>query len=86
MHIIFIAAPLELMIIGGAALGAYIIANPVKIIKMGMKLGMKAMTAKGPQKKRFFGADAINVSAFSSFQKRRSSGELKNISKSQRKV
>jgi chemotaxis protein MotA len=53
IHVILKAAPLELMIIGGAALGAYIISNPVKIIKMGIKLGIKAMTAKGPQKKEY---------------------------------
>lgn len=53
MSIILKAAPLELMIIGGAALGAYIIANPMKVIKAGVKLGMKAMTAKGPQKQEY---------------------------------
>jgi chemotaxis protein MotA len=41
------------MIILGAALGGYIIANPMKTIKMGFKLGIHAMTAKGPQKKDF---------------------------------
>lgn len=49
--IIIKATPLEMMIIGGSALGAYIIANPVKVIKAGFKLAIKAMTSKGPQKK-----------------------------------
>ncbi len=53
MAVIFKAAPIEMMIIGGAALGAYIIANPMKTIKMGIKLSIKAMTAKGPQKQDF---------------------------------
>lgn len=50
MTVIIKAAPIEMMIIGGAALGAYIIANPMKVIKAGFALAIKAMTAKGPQK------------------------------------
>ena len=50
MAVIMKAAPLELMIIGGAALGGYIIANNMKTIKMGFKLSIKAMTSKGPTK------------------------------------
>ena len=38
MSVIIKAAPIELLIIGGAALGAYIIANPMKVIKAGFKL------------------------------------------------
>lgn len=53
MTVIIKAAPIELMIIGGAALGGYIIGNPIKTIKMGIKLSMKAMTAKGPQKQDY---------------------------------
>lgn len=53
MHVIIEAAVLEMVIIGGAAFGAYVIANPVKIVKMGIKLSIKAMTSKGPQKKDY---------------------------------
>lgn len=53
MHVILEAAVLEMVIIGGAAFGAYVIANPMKIVKMGIKLSIKAMTAKGPQKKDY---------------------------------
>ncbi|MGZ3742923.1 MAG: flagellar motor stator protein MotA [Pseudobdellovibrionaceae bacterium] len=53
MHVIIEAAALEMVIIGGAAFGAYVVANPMKIIKMGIKLSIKAMTAKGPQKKDY---------------------------------
>jgi chemotaxis protein MotA len=53
MHVIIEAAILEMVIIGGAAFGAYVIANPMKIVKMGMKLSIKALTAKGPQKKDY---------------------------------
>lgn len=53
MHVIIEAAILEMVIIGGAAFGAYVLANPMKIVKMGIKLSIKAMTAKGPQKKDY---------------------------------
>ena len=53
MAIFFEAAPLELMVIAGAALGAYIIANPMKVIKSGIKLAIKAMTATGAGKKEY---------------------------------
>lgn len=53
MHVIIEAAILEMVIIGGAAFGAYVLANPMKIVKMGIKLALKAMTAKGPQKKDY---------------------------------
>jgi chemotaxis protein MotA len=53
MHVIIEAAILEMVIIGGAAFGAYVIANPMKIVKMGIKLSMKSLTAKGPQKKDY---------------------------------
>ncbi len=50
MSVILKAAPIEMMIIGGAALGAYLIANPMKIIKMGVKYSIKALTAKSQTK------------------------------------
>lgn len=50
MRVILQAAPIEMLIIGGAALGAYIIANPMKTLKSGFKLSIKAMTSKGPGK------------------------------------
>jgi chemotaxis protein MotA len=53
MHVIIEAAALEMVIIGGAAFGAYVIANPMKIVKMGIKLSIKAMTSKGPQKQDY---------------------------------
>jgi chemotaxis protein MotA len=53
MHVIIEASALEMVIIGGAAFGAYIVANPMKIVKMGIKLSIKAMTSKGPQKKDY---------------------------------
>ena len=69
MHIIFEAAPIELMIIAGAALGAYIIANPMKIIKAGIKLSIKAMTAKGPGKKEYVELLQMMFQLFQLFRK-----------------
>jgi chemotaxis protein MotA len=40
----------EVIIIGGAALGAFIIANPMGILKMAVKLALKSFTAKPPSK------------------------------------
>lgn len=69
MAVIFKAAPLELMIIGGAALGGYIIGNPMKTIKMGVKLSMKAMTAKGPQKQDYIELLQMMFQLFQLFRK-----------------
>lgn len=81
MSIIIKAAPLELMIIGGAALGAYIIANPMKIIKMGVSLSMKAMTAKGPQKPDYLELLQMLFQLFQVFRKEGPQGVEKHIEK-----
>lgn len=69
MAVIIKAAPLELMIIGGAALGGYIIGNPMKIIKSGFKLSLKAMTAKGPQKQDYMELLQMLFQLFQLFRK-----------------
>lgn len=51
--VIIHSAPTELMIILGAALGGYIIANPMKTIIMGFKMALKGLTAKGPAKQAY---------------------------------
>lgn len=79
MSVILKSAPLELMIIGGAALGAYIIANPMKVIKAGFKLGMKAMTAKGPQKKDYVELLQMLFQLFQAFRKEGPQGIEKHI-------
>lgn len=79
MGVIIKAAPLELMIIGGAALGAYIIANPMKTIKAGFKLSMKAMTAKGPQKKDYLELLQLLFQLFQVFRKEGPQGIEKHI-------
>ena len=69
MHVIFHSAPHEMIIIAGAALGAYIIANPMKTIKAGVKLSIKAMTAKGPQKKDYLELLQMLFQLFQVFRK-----------------
>lgn len=79
LSVILKSAPLELMIIGGAALGAYIIANPMKIIKAGFKLGIKAMTAKGPQKTDYLDLLQMMFQLFQTFRKEGPQGVEKHI-------
>ncbi|OFZ31567.1 MAG: flagellar motor stator protein MotA [Bdellovibrionales bacterium RIFCSPHIGHO2_01_FULL_40_29] len=79
MSIIMKAAPLELMIIAGAAFGAYVIANPMKVIKAGFRLGIKAMTAKGPQKKDYLDLLQMMFQLFQTFRKEGPQGVEKHI-------
>lgn len=67
--VIIHSAPTELMIILGAALGGYIIANPMKTIKMGFKLGIKALTAKGPSKSDYVELLQMMFQLFQLFRK-----------------
>ncbi len=77
--VIIKSAPLEMMIIGGAALGAYIIGNPMKVIKAGFKLSLRAMTAKGPQKKDYLDLLQMMFQLFQVFRKEGPQGVEKHI-------
>jgi chemotaxis protein MotA len=79
MHVIIEAAALEMVIIGGAAFGAYILANPMKIVKMGIKLSIKAMTAKGPQKKDYVELCQMMFQVFQVLRKEGPQGIEKHI-------
>ncbi|MBX2987540.1 MAG: flagellar motor stator protein MotA [Bdellovibrionaceae bacterium] len=79
LHVILHAAPLEMVIIGGAALGGYIIANPMKTIKAGFKLAIKSMTAKGPQKKDYLELMQLLFQLFQVFRKEGPQGIEKHI-------
>lgn len=81
MSIILKATPLELMIIGGAALGAYIIGNPMKTIKMGISLAIKSLTAKGPQKSDYLELLQLLFQLFQVFRKEGPQGVEKHIEK-----
>jgi chemotaxis protein MotA len=69
ISVILKAAPVELGIIGGAALGAYIIGNPMKSVKMGIKLAIHALTAKGPQKEDYLDLLQMMFRLFQLFRK-----------------
>ncbi|MEK6773747.1 MAG: flagellar motor stator protein MotA [Bdellovibrionota bacterium] len=79
MTIIFKAAPIEMLIIGGAALGAYLIANPMKIIKAGIQLSIKSLTSKGPQKKDYLELLQLLFQLFQVFRKEGPQGVEKHI-------
>ncbi len=79
MHVIIEAAMLEMVIIGGAAFGAYVVANPMKIVKMGVKLSIKAMTAKGPQKKDYVDLMQMLFQVFQVLRKEGPQGIEKHI-------
>jgi chemotaxis protein MotA len=69
MAVIARAAPLEMMIICGAAFGGYIIGNPMKIIKLGIKLSIKAMTSKGPARQDYVDLLQMLFQLFQLFRK-----------------
>lgn len=77
--VIISSTPLELMIIGGAALGAYIIGNPMKVIKAGFKHALHAMTAKGPQKADYLELLKLLFQLFQVFRKEGAQGLEKHI-------
>ena len=79
MSVFLKSAPLELMIIAGAAFGAYIIANPMKVIKAGFRLGIRAMTAKGAQKKDYLDLLQMMFQLFQTFRKEGPQGVEKHI-------
>lgn len=79
MGVILEAAVLEMVIIGGAAFGAYVIANPMKIVKMGIKMSLHAMTAKGPQKKDYVELLQMMFQLFQAFRKEGPQGIEKHI-------
>lgn len=79
MSVILKAAPIEMMIIAGSALGGYIIANPMKVIKAGIKLSIKAMTSKGPQKAEYLELLQMLFQLFQVFRKEGPQGLEKHI-------
>lgn len=79
MGVILHAAPIELMIIGGAALGAFLIANPMKAIKASFKYGIKAMTSKGPQKQDYVELLQMLFQLFQVYRKEGPQGVEKHI-------
>jgi chemotaxis protein MotA len=69
LHVFFHSAPPELMIIMGAAFGGYVIGNPMKTVKLGIKLTLKGLTSKGPQKQDYIELLQMMFQLFQLFRK-----------------
>jgi chemotaxis protein MotA len=61
--------PTELIIIGGAALGGFIIGNPIPIIKMGIKKGLHSWIGKTPSKADYLELMQLLFQLFQIFRK-----------------
>lgn len=68
-HIHVVWQPFEVLIIGGAALGGFLIANPVTTIKMAIKMAIHALTSKGPGKKEYLELLQMLFQLFQIFRK-----------------
>lgn len=67
LHIVF--QPFEIMIIFGAALGNYMIGNPMSTVKLGFKKALHAILGKGPGKKDFLELLQLMFQLFQIFRK-----------------
>lgn len=63
------AAPLELVIIFGAAIGGFITGNPMKTIKAATKMAIHSMTATGPSKADYLELLQMLFQLFQRFRK-----------------
>lgn len=61
--------PLELVIIGGAALGGFVIGNPIAIIKMAIGKALHGMTGNGPSKAAYLELLQLLFQLFQIFRK-----------------
>jgi chemotaxis protein MotA len=68
-HLHVIWQPSEMIIIGGAALGGFIIGNPMGTIKMAIKKGLHAWMGKGPSKKEYLELLQMMFQLFQIFRK-----------------
>ncbi|MEQ1663767.1 MAG: flagellar motor stator protein MotA [Bdellovibrionales bacterium] len=68
-HLHVIWQPFELMIIGGAALGAFVTANSITTIKLALKMAIGAILGKGPNKKDYLELLQMLFQLFQIFRK-----------------
>lgn len=68
-HLHVIWQPFEVVIIGGAALGGFIIANPMGTIKMAIGKALHALTGKGPSKQDYVELIQLLFQLFQIFRK-----------------
>lgn len=67
IHVVF--QPFEVMIIFGAALGGFIIGNPMPTVKRAFKMAIHAMTGTGPSKKDYTELLQVMFQLFQIFRK-----------------
>lgn len=67
IHVIF--QPFEVLIIGGAAVGGFLIANPMTIVKMTISKAIHAITGGGPSKKEYVELLQLLFQLFQIFRK-----------------
>lgn len=68
-HLPAMFQPFEILIIGGAALGSFIIANPSSVIRMAIKKSLHAWLGKGPQKQDYLELLQMLFQLFQMFRK-----------------
>lgn len=68
-HLHVVWQPFEVLIIGGAALGGFLIANPMVTIKMAIKMAIHGLTSKGPSKKDYLELLQMLFQLFQIFRK-----------------
>lgn len=67
IHVIF--QPFEILIIGGAALGGFLIANPMGTVKAAISMGIKGLSAKGASKADYLELLQMMFQLFQLFRK-----------------
>ena len=67
LHVLY--QPVELLIIGGAAIGAFIISSPVKILVMVLKKSLRVLSAKSTSKGEFLEVLGVLNAVFSKMRK-----------------
>ncbi len=68
-HLHVIWQPSEIIIIGGAAIGGFIVANPMSTIKLSIKMSLHAWIGKGPSKQHYLDLLQMLFQLFQLFRK-----------------
>ena len=68
-HLHVVWQPFEIIIIGGAAFGAFVIGNPIGTVKRALSMGIKGLTSTGPGKKEYVELLQLMFQLFQIFRK-----------------
>ena len=68
-HIHVMIQPFEVLIIGGAAIGGFLIANPMGTVKAAISMAIKGLTKKGPGKTEYLELLQMMFQLFQLFRK-----------------